>query len=127
MVEVWGRRHSEKITGGTRFFWNAEYYTYTLEDEESMIRDDQHAYELVQTLLGKSSEWKNEVPDASDDFRPWFTVAIGISGTRKKKSHYTVDYFKHANCPLKVIDYGMNIYHLVKRNNKRALRKGDAK
>jgi hypothetical protein len=127
-VEMWGRKYSEPVPGGTRYFSKAEYYTFKINgDDDTSVRDDRHVDELIESLLGKSSDWKNEMPVVTDGFSPWFTVVIGVSDTRKSKSHYTVDYFKHAGCPLEIIDFGMNIYRLIKRNIKNAIRRGQAK
>ena len=126
-IEIWGRKKSAPVVGGTRYWYEAEYYTYTLSSEDSSVRDERHTNELVECLIGKSGLWKAERPEPAEDFIPWFTVAIGVSETRQKVSHYTVDYHKHDGCPLNIIDFGMHIYRLIKRNIKRAINRGQAK
>lgn len=126
-VEIWGRQKSAPVPNGKRVWWDAEYYTWSDCDDDASIRDERHVNELVDSLIHKSSLWRNEKPEATDTFKPWFTVAIGVSDTRSRVSHYTVDYHAHAGCPLEIIDFGMNIYRLIKRNIKRALKRGQAK
>jgi hypothetical protein len=127
LIEIWGRRYSERIPGGVLYYWDAEYYTYKHVPDDATVRDERHTDEVIETLLGKSSQWRNETPVVADDFVPWFTVALSISDTRRSKSHYAIDYHKHANCPLGIITLGMDIYRLIKRNIKRAKKRGQAK
>lgn len=126
-VEIWGRQNRTPIPGGIRFSWKAEYYAFKETNEDGSVRDDRHCDELIASLLGKSDIWQNAKPEPGEGFKPWFTVAIGVSGTRKTISHYTVDYQAHKGAPLEIIDQGMWIYRLVKRNVKTAIRNGQAR
>lgn len=126
-IEIWGRRKSAPIEGGTRYWWNAEYYTYASAGDDASVRDENHTNELVECLLGKSSMWQAATPVADKDFVPWFTIALGVSRTRQKISHYSVDYHKHNGCPLAIVDQGMGIFRLIKRNIREAIKNGRAK
>lgn len=127
VLTIWGRRKQERIQQGTRIYWDAEYYTYTKATEDSSVRDEQHARDVMKTLVGKSSSWKNEEPVAQEGFSPWFTIVISISNTRRRTSHYSVDYMSHASSPLGVRGVGMEIYRTIKRNIKRSVANGKAK
>jgi hypothetical protein len=99
-----------------------------MSGDDTQVRDDRHVDELVESLLGKSSIWQGVTPEKIEGlFVPWFSVIIGVSDTRKKKSHYVVDYRSWPGAPLNIIDQGMGIYHMVKRNLKRAIKRGQAK
>lgn len=54
MIEIWGRKKSAPVVGGTRYWYEAEYYTYTQSSEDSSVRDERHTNELVECLIGKS-------------------------------------------------------------------------
>lgn len=120
MLEIWGRRKSTPIEGGIKYFWNAEYYTFSVrdEDETDMVRDENHAQELITSLV--AGNWKNEKPMPDIGFVPWFSIAINITNTRKKKSTYSIDYRKWDRCPFEAISEGMDIYRKIKRNIKKS-------
>lgn len=127
-IEIWGRQKTEILSPQqTRLYWDAEYYTWAQAGDDASVRDERHVNELVESLLSKSSAWRNEQPVAAPGFAPWFTVALGVSGTRRSISHYTIDYHAHNGCPLAVRTIGMDIYKLVKANIKKAIRAGRAK
>ena len=126
-IEIWGRRKSERVPGGTRFWWDAECYTWADCGDGASVRDERHTNEIVGSLKAKSSQWRAEKPVETESLKPWFTVALEVSGTRRKVSHYSLDYRAHLNCPLTVRGWGMDIYRLIKRNIKRAIKKGEAK
>lgn len=127
-IEIWGRQKTEKVSPfATLYYWDAEYYTWYLSGEDAALRDERHVEELVESLLSKSSLWRNEQPIETTGFAPWFTVTLGVSGTRRAVSHYSIDYHAHNGCPLAIRSLGMDIYRLVKRNIKKAIKAGRAK
>lgn len=126
-IEIWGREKRERVPGGERVSWQAEYYTFKRSAEDGSVRDDRHADEIVKSLLGRGAMWRNEEPTPTATFKPWFTVIIGVLGTRKSKSRYTIDYAKHQGAPLEIIDQGMWIFKTIKRNIKSAVKKGEAR
>lgn len=128
MLEIWGRHETEKVEGGTRHMWYSEYYTFCDSSEGSSLRDEQHTRELVDSLIGKSSAWKNYKPEKIDgEFVPWFRICVIVSDTRKKVSKYAIDYEKCDSCPLEVISSGMDIYRSIKRTVKKAIKAKRAK
>jgi DNA (cytosine-5)-methyltransferase 1 len=129
-VSVAGKRSGMQEGSGTRSSLAFEFVRlvrelkprYVLWENVAGVLSDKSFPEFLTALANCGYGVAYRTLDA-----PWFTVAIGVSQTRQKLSHYAVDYHKHPGCPLEIIDSGMVIYKLVKRNIKKAIREGNAR
>lgn len=119
-MDIWGRRKTERIPGGTRIYWDAESYCYSEyeNEEEETVRDERHTAELLKSLVDKGG-WIAEKPVAiPGEFQAWFSIILTVRNSRGKWSDYMLDYRAYPGAPFSIRDVGMELYRRVRKNAK---------
>ena len=89
-------------------------------EDGGTLRDDNHALAILDQFIDCDDRIIREPPTGK---RTLFTVTMTVSNTRRGESKYDCDYQRYGDCPLCVVDAGMDLYHEFKRVLRVALKR----